>query len=98
MRLSGLVRPAHRIKDLHCSMTFDAAEKLQKLSAVRAGYVVTGGAAMPWYGSNEQLLNISEISFEPPPNWSKVFEWKAEKTPWRQERLVIWKIAETAVE
>ncbi len=64
------------------------------LEAIEEGYVITGGAGLPWYSSRGWLLTLSELGFEPPDDWTLLFQYDGPPRQWRPEPLRIWYVGD----
>lgn len=62
------------------------------LEGIRSGYVVTGGAKLPWYSNPEWHLRLGGVDFAPDKRWKLVAEYPRPLTPWRDEPMRIWKV------
>jgi 4-amino-4-deoxy-L-arabinose transferase-like glycosyltransferase len=61
----------------------------QKFLDVEAGYVVTGGPRLPYYGCYRCIPNLEH--FVPPRNWRMLKEFDRQLyPPWKTEPLRIW--------
>jgi hypothetical protein len=66
-----------------------AAERAAQIAAIRAGYLVTGGAREPYYGCRACIARAAELD---PSRWRLVHEWQAPPpdAPWWPEPLRLW--------
>ena len=67
-------------------------KKIDFINSIKEGYLITGGATLPWYSGIDLILSLSRLGYEPKKNWELVYEEPGEITRWRVEPLRIWRI------
>ena len=93
-RLRDMHYPASKEWRVRSASADSEADKAAFLRQVEEGYVVTGGAGLPWYSSHLWLLNLSELDFQPPPTWTLLAERDGLPRPWRVEPLRLWYVGD----
>ncbi len=76
-----------------CYSGSEPETRLSYLRGVKSGYVVTGGARLPWYSNPEWHLKLGGVDFKPDDRWKLVAEFPRANQPWRDEPLRIWWVA-----
>jgi 4-amino-4-deoxy-L-arabinose transferase-like glycosyltransferase len=65
-------------------------KRVRALHAVREGYVVTGGARLPYYGCLRCINRVGGM--EIPGNWILLKEFNKPLNEWRKEPLRVWEV------
>jgi hypothetical protein len=93
-----------RLRDMHYPVSKDwrvtsanadsRDRKRAFLAGIEEGYVITGGAGLPWYSSRSWLLTLSQLGFDPPQSWTLLFQHDGPRERWRPEPLRIWYVGD----
>lgn len=90
--LSGLKNPLSTNWKFK-GVTPDSNEKKKEfLDSIEEGYIITGGASLPWYSGIDLILNLTRLDYPPKENWELILEVPGEVTAWRVEPLRVWRV------